>query len=48
MTPRYAPHYSNPVYQATHDITEEYKMESTAPEESHHYMDVFEEDERTS
>tara|TARA_R110001592_G_scaffold46505_4_gene148009 strand:+ start:448 stop:2475 length:2028 start_codon:yes stop_codon:yes gene_type:complete len=48
MTPRYAPHYSNPVYQAAHDITEEYKMESTRSEGSADYMDVFEEDDRTS
>ena len=48
MTPRYAPHYSNPVYQAAHDITEEYKMESTRSEGSADYMDVFEDDDRNN
>ena len=46
VTPRHAPHYSNPVYQATHDITQEYRMESTIPEDSADYMDVFEDDDR--
>ena len=48
MTPRYTPHYSNPVYEPSLEITENYKMESTIPEESADYMDVFEEDDRNS
>ena len=47
-TPRYTPHYSNPVYESSLEITENYKMESTIPEESADYMDVFEEDDRNS
>ena len=46
MTPRYTPHYSNPVYEAVHDIAEDYTMESISPEESARYMDVFEDDDR--